>query len=790
MKKKSRTRILIIIGIMVVIILLGIVYIFVSPLQELVSAPVVVIISPSQGDMVAVDGVYIVQSSVRDDGQFIDRVELWSMENEIFTLIEQISFLGEDHLISLTHGWLPTSVGSTRLIVRAYNDDGNHGDAAVDLVVVENPEEATLSGPVEGELVPPMGGYGAEGGILEGGSEEYSPEPPLEEFEEEFGPFQLFENLIFPILWDTFIPAINLTSLQIEALEFTVDETYIGVYCYVALESYPTERVPGSGYFDTADQIHWNIADHLGGNNAVTIPVLLDQSLDIHLECEGVKGNNQTVSLGQLDATHPPVDWNGQTFQASGSGGEGFTITYRINPVVSELIAPEQLHEVKLGQQNTFHWLWEGDPNDIDGFRIYRDGSQVANVPSNVTLFPVSSWWTEPLCGEEYEYHVVAFKGGEESAPSNNLLFQGEMCVGLNDIRDVSSQSLCDGVGNKFRVRYEHFMPPGQAYVGIQVFNEGLIVPEFSSPRSHISKGIGTVYIPVIYSGEESISTDQIVVTMFDNQDQIFYYETFDLPFNWTPGSPDLYIRKATINLVSNKMRIVAGNNGCAVAPATNVLTIRESDGQRGLVDIPQIGPRQEVPVFMDILPESSSLWSGEINLMIDPLENILESNEGNNDYQIGAVRFKELQIYKIDIHNDHDKYTKGEWRINFEVSRTHGGVWEVPQRGYKGETWGESGHTLSNLVFSPNLEENDTLLLHVYGEEGDWLDDRDWLGCMALYFSPDGNPNGAVESLDPQGYGYDCQFSLLNNWKEGGDYSIDSNTGDYTLYFRIILER
>ena len=61
MKKKLRTRILIIVGIMVVIILLGIVFIFVSPLQGPVSAPIVVIISPSQGDKVAIDGVYTVQ---------------------------------------------------------------------------------------------------------------------------------------------------------------------------------------------------------------------------------------------------------------------------------------------------------------------------------------------------------------------------------------------------------------------------------------------------------------------------------------------------------------------------------------------------------------------------------------------------------------------------------------------------------------------------------------------------------------------------------------------------------
>ncbi len=118
-----------------------------------------------------------------------------------------------------------------------------------------------------------------------------------------------------------------------------------------------------------------------------------------------------------------------------------------------------------------------------------------------------------------------------------------------------------------------------------------------------------------------------------------------------------------------------------------------------------------------------------------------------------------------------------------------HSGIWEIPQKSYKFETWGESEHNL-DLVFDPNVEENDPLMLNVYGMEDDSLSTNEWLGCVNVYFSPDGNPIAAVEDLNPICIGYAIPFELIGNWAVGEDYSVDSHNGDYTIYFRIILER
>ena len=72
MKKKLSKKIFLIVGIVVAIILLGLLFIFVFPFQNSKTAPVVIITSPSQGDKVALDELYAVHSSVRDDGQIIE----------------------------------------------------------------------------------------------------------------------------------------------------------------------------------------------------------------------------------------------------------------------------------------------------------------------------------------------------------------------------------------------------------------------------------------------------------------------------------------------------------------------------------------------------------------------------------------------------------------------------------------------------------------------------------------------------------------------------------------------
>ena len=133
--------------------------------------------------------------------------------------------------------------------------------------------------------------------------------------------------------------------------------------------------------------------------------------------------------------SHPPEDWNGQLIYSVGQGGEGFTISYRIDPVDSDLEAPFVLTERFFFQQKHFMWYWSGDEADIDGFRVYRDGILIASVPKNLRSLATAPWWTVPPCGEEYQYYVVAYRDTLESPPSNFLNYQGER----HNLREASS---------------------------------------------------------------------------------------------------------------------------------------------------------------------------------------------------------------------------------------------------------------------------------------------------------------------------------------------------------------
>ncbi len=793
MVKQVVLRMLLIAGIVfVVIVVLGGIYTLFFSLPSAESAPMVIIHSPEHGAQVPAGKLVAVHSSVRDETHTIHKVELWSVREEILTLVEQTSLSEKDHSFSLSQGWQVNSPGSYRLIVRAYNDVGSYGEAAVDVSVVEKPEEAASPVLEEDEMLPPMGGLEVgepdaitvadepQGGGPGGGPEGLPIEPPQSEPAPE--PPPQFGGLVLQGLLDIFTPAPLYTFVEVEGLDFEVEQLYSGVYCYASLASYPTERVPATGYFDTSSQFHWDIEEYLGGDNSVVVTVFVDQPLEIQLSCHGVRSNNEIANLGLLEMTHPPEDWNGQVIQASGSGGEGFTISYRINPEGSDLEAPTQLHQISLNQQDHLHWLWDGAPDEIDGFRIYRNDALVGNVSATARLFPMEPWWTVPPCAEEYRYHVVAYHETVESPPSNFLYYQGPVCDMANDIEHISSQPTCDGAGQKLFVKYDNGSPPGFAFIGARFLSEGQVVPGILSTRPTIIHGPGTVQIIAQYHGVETFTTDEVLISMMDLNDQPFYVEAFNETINWSAGSPDLTIESAVTDWDNNVLQIQVKNSGCARAEASYLSILRDSDGQTGLMEVPKIEAKSSSLIILDIQPDEVGLWGGEVALEVDPFNTVPESNENNNEYRLSSVRFQSVQFYGIHIHNDHDANSKGEWVLYFEVTRIHAGVWEIPLETSISYTWGTGYHDINNLFFSPALEDNDPLLIKMWGKENDGpLNAVDVCGRLAVYNSPDGS---LYPILENNGY------VEIGSWKDTQEFAVTSDSGDYTIYYRIILDR
>ena len=201
-----------------------------------------------------------------------------------------------------------------------------------------------------------------------------------------------------------------------------------------------------------------------------------------------------------------------------------------------------------------------------------------------------------------------------------------------------------------------------------------------------------------------------------------------------------------------------------------------------GLMDVPQIEAKSSTEIILEIQPDEVGLWRGEVALEVDPFNNVPESNENNNEYRLSSVRFQSVQIYKIHISNDHDKHSKGEWELYFEVSRIHNGVWEIPQEAYREYKWGTGNHDINQLFFTPALEENDPLIIMIWGKEDDGsLDAVDILGVVAVYNSPDGTLYPILENIG---------YEEIGSWKNVQEFAVTSDRGDYTIYYRIILDR
>jgi hypothetical protein len=799
MKKSNWRKGLLIGGILIALIVIGAALVFYAPFHKPHSAPLVAIHYPSQGANIKVGETIVVQSTAQDKSSLIQKVELWSEKKGIMQRIEMISPLDETHTFSASQGWSPGSSGVSRLIVRAFNDKGRYAEAVVTVNVMENPDQDPPSEEAGENAIPPIGGInpGAQGpweGGMEGQAGKQVPQGPGESpqpgFQPPSGPMFQVGDLFFSRVWDLFVPTFEMVDVEVEALKFKVQETYLGVFCYAIMETYPPQRLPAQGYFETEDQVHWNIEDHFGGENAVVVPVMEDQPLDLSLECEAVRGLNDLVSLGEWEATHPPEDWDGQVIQASGMGGEGFTVSYRINPVESDLEAPAQLHSVRWNQRENFHWIWDGDPEEIDGFRIYRDEVLVGSVPSSVYLYPVDPWWVEPPCGENYEYSVVAYQDNAESRPSNNLSYQGAVCGQGDDIRQISSESRCQGAVRIFDVKYVQRYRPGGSSITVRGLKNGQEILEFRSSRQTIFPGEGTARVILSYQGAGPITTDQLMISMLDWKGDDFYVESFEEVIDWTPGEVDLVIDNADIDQERSRLAVDVRNRGCATAPATQLAVVRESDGWTGFVEVPFLGPRQGKRVTIDIQPDYADRWNEEVNLEIDPMDNVPESEEGNNQYRIGGVRLRAVQFTKITVHSDRDKYSKGEWDMSVEVSRFHNGVWERPQEKGIYERWGTGGHSLGNMTFSLDLADDDPLLINIDGWELDDMSPNDILGGVALYHSPEGDPVPEVENQTVMLLSGETPFQHMGSWKEGGEYSVRCDGCDFTIHYRVVLER
>jgi len=448
------------------------------------------------------------------------------------------------------------------------------------------------------------------------------------------------------------------TQVKFEALEFAVYEDYDDIYCYVSLANGPVERAPEMGFFRPLGERRWDIAEYLGGENSRVIEVPSSGPLRVFVECYGWLGGTHE-HLGLVDTSHLPEEWDGRIIRVHGTGSDGFDLAYRIIVVISGIPAPYDLRHVQIGGWHYLDWTWDGNEEEIDGFRVYRNDNLVATLSAGERSASVSTWWITPPCGERNEFYVKAYKGefgeGVESYPSNRLTFEGPPCGEIDDILSVEllPSPPCEGIrGVDIYYRYgsEH---------GEQVYICAWPVGEGSTPFGGCSKvlighGEGVARTNLEYPGGERVESQQLWVSMWDLEENAFYSEIVNLPIVWNEDRPDLFISDAEMDCEGLSRRVVIENGGCGRAETDELhLGFVSSDGQYQEGSLPisiSLGPGEKYEWrYVEGFPPGEgeeakekyrSRWGDGFTVTVDSEKLIDETNEDNNSFEAITAGF------------------------------------------------------------------------------------------------------------------------------------------------------
>lgn len=239
---------------------------------------------------------------------------------------------------------------------------------------------------------------------------------------------------------DPFLPeAVVMEPVEFQALSFELTNDHDTLTCYAGLAGQAMERW---GPYELEGQRTWDLAQAsslLGGSNSRRVLVAPGEPLVIQAECgsETIGGYEEGGSwgtyynLGGFLARHTPQDWDGHVVTQSsvgGDAGESFEASYRICRGSCEQaeFPPPVLSLFHFGGDSQLIWIWDGDRENIDGFKVYVNGNPVEN------LGPVGSFHSvrhlEPACGQRNEYTLTAYRGTRESPSSNTAYWSGEAC--------------------------------------------------------------------------------------------------------------------------------------------------------------------------------------------------------------------------------------------------------------------------------------------------------------------------------------------------------------------------
>jgi hypothetical protein len=381
--------------------------------------------------------------------------------------------------------------------------------------------------PDDVDLAPDEPGLPKHGGCPPPGAGEDADHDSIPDDEEPPEPHLI--NLVpSALLWPDYVRARvrakERTFVEFEVLEFEVSGDYDEVYCYAGLGGGDMERY---GPFEPLGERQWDVAAYLGGENSRHIVVPEGEPLEVRVECiayqtflirpstepPGISDAGESAAyynLGSFTRLPPPEKWNGHVITAEsvgGTEGHSFQATYRLcaDSCEASALAPPILSLLHGMGDVQLIWIWEGDRESIDGFKVYRNGTYVFSQAPDRFAHSIRRY--QPPCARRYEFHMTAYRGDQESPPSNTSFWSGGTCPSTARgmfFSALSADVLLITVGNDFEDPF--VKPTVEEYMAVLRFREGLTSAYIRLDSEECLATYGTrVYPPGGYYFWESI---------------------------------------------------------------------------------------------------------------------------------------------------------------------------------------------------------------------------------------------------------------------------------------------
>jgi len=465
--EKDKKRWLMILGIVLLVglILLALILGWFSRIGKAFdSRPLVLIHMPGFGEDFQVGDGVLVHATAREENG-LERIELWVNDILIDT---QLTGEEDSTNLSLLSSWTPTYEGKQQVVVRAFSSDGIPGQSTVQVDVSPaddltylvqegdtmesiaeeygttadelselNPgsEEGGLSAGDELEL--PGGEPGTEPGPLpDSGGED----PPEAEVGSPLAGFRLpFMYLLGDDPGDI--------TLRLEVPGLRTGEAFDGLHCYVSLADSLPQWYPDQDNDQATDESFiagedgwWITEGTLVGESAPIISWPANQSLPLSIDCVGILGGSDAVTLGPIDLEIPPEDWDGtrKGYESDGDGGHlnlDLRLTQlagdpRNTPKYPDSLLPKPYNVRVNEENNTLEWDFDAaDEEQIDGFRIYLNGNLQWVEQEDARSSQLPPEWLRPPCAWTYTFGVTSYRieypdGPESDPPSEYDLTQ------------------------------------------------------------------------------------------------------------------------------------------------------------------------------------------------------------------------------------------------------------------------------------------------------------------------------------------------------------------------------